>query len=161
MVKKVDYTLIGLIALAGVVIIFWKKIYEMFLAPNVQEQIQRPFDNLGKDQANELAQAIQEGLEAEWFSPLYWKKQTNAKVFTVASSAPMVQTIHSALSGIGTDESALFSVFQGCKYRTQVSWLADIYQKTFGHSMLADITDDLNDDELGSLFNLVKRLPVK
>jgi hypothetical protein len=60
-------------------------------------------------------------------------------------------------------------VFRQLKYKTQVSWLADIFQQNYKTDLFDFLKNGkgtlwqagLNSDELNEIINLVNKLPIK
>jgi hypothetical protein len=103
------------------------------------------------------------------FSPLYWKTIPNAKLITRNATNALAKRIFDAMGYFSDDESAVFSVFTQLKTKTQVSWLADIFQQNYridlldflkrGKGQLAQA--GLSDTELQQVINIVNNLPIK
>jgi hypothetical protein len=103
------------------------------------------------------------------FSPLYWKTIPNAKLITRNATNALAKRIFDAMGYFSDDESAVFSVFTQLKTKTQVSWLADIFQQNYridlldflkrGKGQLAQA--GLSDTELQQVLNIVNSLPIK
>lgn len=92
-----------------------------------------PAQNQQNSNGNAVVQKI--GEEAE---------EATENAITAASHA---RTIHEAVDGPGTDESAIFSTLNGLS-RDQVKLLKRTYQSVYGNSLLADLRDDLTDEEM-------------
>lgn len=104
------------------------------------------------------------------FSPRYWtqaKKPVN--IITVKALSNFIKTLYDAQSSFtGDDEAAIYNVFRQLKYKTQVSYLADAYQKKYkfdlleslknGHPNNVNWRSGLNSEELQTVFNIVKNL---
>lgn len=104
------------------------------------------------------------------FSPRYWtqaKKPIN--IITVAALNNLLKNLYDAQSSFtGDNEAAIYNVFRQLKYKTQVSYLADAFQKKYkfdlleslknGHPSSINWRSGLNNEELQTVFNIVKNL---
>lgn len=104
------------------------------------------------------------------FSPRYWteaKKPIN--IITVKALDNFIKTLYDAQNSFtGDDEAAIYNVFRQLKYKTQVSYLADAFQKKYKFDLLESLKNGqpgtiswrngLNNEELQIIFNIVKNL---
>jgi hypothetical protein len=103
------------------------------------------------------------------FSPIYWKQFPSATLLTRAGTEQLAKRIYDALGYFSDDEAAIISVFRLMKYKTQVSWLADIFQQMYKTDLFDFLKNGkgtlwqagLNSDELNEIINLVNKLPIK
>jgi hypothetical protein len=103
------------------------------------------------------------------FSPVYWKTIPNAKLITRNATNGLCKRIYDAMGYFSDDEPAVFSVFAQLKYKTQVSWLADVFQQNYKIDLLDFLKRGkgqlpqagLNSDELQQIINIVNALPIK
>jgi len=103
------------------------------------------------------------------FSPVYWKTIPNAKLITRNYTNGLCKRIYDAMGFFSDDEPAVFSVFAQLKYKTQVSWLADVFQQNYKIDLLDFLKRGkgqlpqagLNSDELQQIINIVNALPIK
>ena len=103
------------------------------------------------------------------FSPVYWKTITGAKLYNKNDTISFAKRIYEAMGFFSDDEPAVFSVFSQLKYKTQVSWLADIFQQKYKIDLLDFLKRGkgqlpqagLNSDELQQIINIVNALPIK
>lgn len=157
--QKWDANKIILVCVAGIGVMFWQKIYDAFFKKTSGEQIRENEGKAEVQQSSTSLAALQQGTKESWLTPNYWRRFNGAKIFTVAATAQMVATLYHAMSGFGTDESAIYSVFQSCKAKSQASWLADAYAKTYNSSLLADLSDEMDTNELSKIYLILSRLP--
>jgi hypothetical protein len=103
------------------------------------------------------------------FSSTYWKTIPNAKLITRNATNALAKRIFDAMGYFSDDESAVFSVFTQLKTKTQVSWLADIFQQNYKMDLLDFLKRGkgqlpqagLSDTELQQVLNIVNSLPIK
>jgi hypothetical protein len=104
------------------------------------------------------------------FSPRYW---TEAKkpvtIITVKALDNFIKNLYDAQNIFtGDDEAAIYNIFRQLKYKTQVSYLADAFQKKYKFDLLESLKNGhpgsmnwrsgLNNEELQIVFNIVKNL---
>jgi hypothetical protein len=103
------------------------------------------------------------------FSPRYWKEAKVKTIITTDALNKLVSTLYDAQSSFtGDDEASIYNVFRQLKYKTQVSYLADAFQKNYkfdlleslknGHPSSINWRSGLNSEELQTVFNIVKNL---
>jgi len=103
------------------------------------------------------------------FSPIYWKTVSGAKLFTRNATNSLAKRIYEAMGFFSDDEPAVYSVFSQMKYKTQVSWLADVFQQNYKIDLLDFLKRGkgqlpqagLNSNELQQILNIVNALPIK
>lgn len=103
------------------------------------------------------------------FSPVYWKTIPNATLITKNATIGLCQRIYNAMGYFTDNESEIFSVFNQMKYKTQVSWLADIFQQQYKIDLFDFLRRGkgtlpqagLSDTELQQIINQVNKLPIK
>jgi hypothetical protein len=103
------------------------------------------------------------------FSPRYWKEQKVKTIITTDALNKLVSALYDAQNSFtGDDEATIYNVFRQLKYKTQVSYLADAFQKKYkfdlleslknGHPSNINWRSGLNSEELQTVFNIVKNL---
>lgn len=101
------------------------------------------------------------------FSPVYWKTIKGAILFKKAYTDQLAKQIYDALGYFSDDEAAVKSVFRTMKHKTQVSWLADVFQQNYRTDLFDFIKNGkgflpqagLSSNDLNEIINLVNRLP--
>ena len=102
------------------------------------------------------------------FSAIYWKTIPGAKLIKRNETNALAKRIFDAMGYFSDDESAVFSVFTQLKTKTQVSWLADIFQQNYKMDLLDFLKRGkgqlpqagLNNTELQQILNIVNALPI-
>lgn len=105
------------------------------------------------------------------FSPVFWQweQRNKGKAVLIKADAvnKMVRDIQKAISSIASfsDFPAVLAVFRQLSYKSQVSFLADQFQKQTGKDLLTYlrgrgliINDGLTDQQLNTIINLVNGL---
>lgn len=103
------------------------------------------------------------------FSPVYWKSISNAKLITRNATNGLAKRLYDAMGYFSDDEPAVFSVFSQIKYKTQISWLSDVFQQNYKIDLLDFLkrgkgqlpNAGLSDSELQQIINIVNALPTK
>lgn len=105
------------------------------------------------------------------FSPVYWKKFAGQKVhlFNNDTTNRFVKRLYDAMGYFTDDESAVFSVFSQMKYKTQVSWISDNFNRTYKIDLFNFLKQGkgtlpqagLNELELQKIIKIVEALPEK
>ena len=102
------------------------------------------------------------------WKPTFWKSApAGAALIKSATANQYAATIHNAFSLFQDDFNAIFSVFSQLRTKSQVSFLADIFQQKYGEDLLSFLGDGggimpwdgLNDQNLAKITELVSRLP--
>lgn len=102
------------------------------------------------------------------FSPVFWRQGGQGTVLLrVADAEQMAAIIYKAFGNFTDDEEAVFGVFRRLSTQSQVSWLADIFQKKYKMDLLNYIRQGygifpnagLNNTELSQLLNIIDKLP--
>ena len=102
------------------------------------------------------------------FSPIFWKQGgAGTSLIKVAATEALAARIYDAMGYFTDDEAAVYSVFRTLKTQSQVSWLADIFQKKYGSDLFTFLQKGkgilpeagLNSDEIAVIINLVNKLP--
>lgn len=57
------------------------------------------------------------------------------------------------------DETALYSVFRYLKTKTQVSQLAEVFERIYSRDLYSYLQSFLNESELSKVYNTIKNLP--
>lgn len=101
------------------------------------------------------------------FSSIYWKNVRGAQLIDVASTDRLNRRIYNAMGYFSDDESAVYSVFTQLKYKTQVSWLADNFQRLYKIDLFDFLKRGkgqlyqagLNNEEMQKIIKIVNALP--
>jgi hypothetical protein len=105
------------------------------------------------------------------FSPVYWKQFQGKKVhlFNNDTTNRFVKRLYDSMGYFSDDESAVFSVFTQMKYKTQVSWISDQFNRTYKLDLFNFLKQGkgalpqagLNELELQKIIKIVEALPQK
>lgn len=102
------------------------------------------------------------------WSPTYWSKQKDAKLFKVAYTQYLCKQIYDSVSWYKDDWSMAFGAIKTCKYKTQVSWLAYQFQIMYKADLLSWLpggggwpNDRFSNEDVAQAVNYVKGLPIK
>jgi hypothetical protein len=104
--------------------------------------------------------------KANEFSPLYWKKAPQGKtsqLLTMASTNAIISNIEKGIGYVWDTPERILGSFRQLKYKTQVSWLADNWQKKHGTDLQAYLSDKLDTDKQREVYleilSITKNLP--
>jgi hypothetical protein len=104
--------------------------------------------------------------KAEEFSPLYWQKKVKGKLASLIKQTTTDQYVKTIFDGIGYFKDSpeeILGVFRKLKYKTQVSWLADNWQKTHKSDLQAWLNDRLDTESQREIYlqilSITKNLP--
>jgi hypothetical protein len=114
-----------------------------------------------REEKNQSA-AKEELLSSEYFEPSYFhdKIGTYTSIGSTKTYAYSDQ-IHNAMSGFGTDEDLIYSIFLKLNCKINISEIATAYALNYKHRLALDLADDLNDAEVLKLMDIVNKLPNK
>lgn len=157
---KKQELIIGLIA---IVILF-------FMFKGIKDAFKNLFGTFGlgstttdDERESEIARTEKKANE---FSPLYWQKPPSGKtsqLLTMAVTNKYLSTIKNAIGYVYDNPEEILGVFRQLKYKTQVSWLADNWQKQHGSDLQAWLGDKLDTDKQRNTYleilSLTKNLP--
>lgn len=121
---------------------------------------------LGGRGQREVDQELQNP-ESAW-KPAFWKSApVGSALIKRAVAEAYSKTIYDALNWYADDTAAVTGVFSALKTKSQVSFLADVFNQKYGADLLSYLQEGsdtfpwngLGDDELLRITNLVDRLP--
>ena len=102
------------------------------------------------------------------FSPVFWiNAPSGAALLTVAVATDLADRIYNGMGYFYDDEAAIISVFRLLKTKSQVSWLADVFQKKYKTDLFDFLRKGkgimyqagLNNNELNQIISIVNKLP--
>ena len=101
------------------------------------------------------------------FSPVYWKTVSGASLLKKAYTDQLAKQIYDALGYFSDDEAAVTSVFRLMKHKTNVSWLADVFQQNYRTDLFDFMKNGkgflpqagLSSIDLNEIITLVNKLP--
>lgn len=92
------------------------------------------------------------------FSPNYYKGFGSAHLLTVASAQNIAKIIYDAKGLFNDDEAAIYGAFQALSYKTQVSFLAEVFFNQYKQSLYGFLQNVLNETELAQVANIISKL---
>lgn len=106
------------------------------------------------------------GNAASFWTPTFWQNSpTGALLLTSAAAEQDVSDIYSAIGWFNDDEDAVKGVFRRLKTQSQVSYLADYFEKKYHQDLLSFLRggnwpqDRLSDADVNELDAFVSSLP--
>ena len=116
------------------------------------------------DAVNEVIEKTEK--KAEEFSPLYWQKppkNKTAMLLTMDQTKKHIAAIKKAIGYVYDSPEDIIGVFRQLKYKTQISWIADNWQKTQGSDLQAWLGDKLDTakqrESYLEILSIAKNLP--
>lgn len=100
------------------------------------------------------------------WSPTLWKNTFNAKILTRAAAERLSRDIYDSFGMFNDCEECVISAFKQLSYRTQVSYLADIFYQLYGQDLISFIRggnypqDRLSDNDVQSINSFLQKLPL-
>ncbi len=100
------------------------------------------------------------------WSPNYYKIK-GGTVFTLATAKAKAKIIYNALGNFSDDEEAIYGVLKSAKYKTQISFLCDVFYQMYKIDMFEflkrgknnwNYAAGLNSSELNQCIEIVKNL---
>ena len=154
-------------------------IFRLGIAIGVYLLVIKPIlQRVGIEKTPEQSEKEQTALKAQIdpqsaFSPTFYKTVKNAPLLKVAYAKQLAKILNDSVSGslLGDDVGAIYKVFRGLKYKTQVSWLSKVYADVYNSELINDLKNGakyaaflwntragLNDDEMQVIYGIVKNL---
>lgn len=94
-----------------------------------------------------------------YFDPLYLKGRTSYVPLGKSTGQFLSGELRSAMSGLGTDEEKIYSVFGKLKSKENIAEVSMYYLNDYNRSLQADLLNELGDKEMLILNNLINKLP--
>lgn len=93
------------------------------------------------------------------FNPRYYQDRgTGSQLLTKASAEAMAEQLYKAVGTFYDDENAVYGVLRQLKYKTQVSFLADVFYKKYGIDLYNLLERNFGSNELSVVNNIVSNL---
>jgi hypothetical protein len=101
------------------------------------------------------------------FSPLYWRQFKNARLIKQVNAQAKAKVIHEAITWTGPKFDRILAIFKTLSYKTQVSFLADVFAKMYGVDLLDYLQNGksnflvhnaLREDSLNTILQLVDKM---
>jgi hypothetical protein len=100
--------------------------------------------------------------DSNYFTRSYWKEAgKGARLLTVSDTRKLVSKLVSSAGFVTEDEESIIQVFKNLKSKSQVSWLADWFEKITTKNLVSFLTGNLNADELSRIYKHTNNLPRK
>lgn len=92
------------------------------------------------------------------FSPIYYKNKIGAKLLLKAEAQRLAKIIHEADGYFNDNELAVYSALRKLQYRTQLSWLADVFSQMYQKDLYSYLRAFLDDAEMDIVHGIVNTL---
>jgi hypothetical protein len=94
------------------------------------------------------------------FDPNYWKQGgVGTKLITVSGATAYAKVIYDAHGFFNDDEDKVRGVFRQLRTKSQVSFLADYFYRTFNKGLFDYLQTFLGPSDLSAISDIVERLP--
>lgn len=99
--------------------------------------------------------------------PNYWKTIPGAMILTRSAAEKMADTLYNSFGWINDSEDQAKAVIRSLKFKTQLSFLSQVFTEKFGYDLLSFLRggnypfDRLSDADVNELNNFINKLPVK
>lgn len=134
-----------------VIILLIVVVFAFVILKSLRDSVKNFFASFGMgtstatDAVNEVIEKTEK--KADEFSPLYWQKAPKNKVASLIKMDQTKKYINAIKKGVGyvwDNPEEIVGVFRQLKYKTQVSWIADNWQKSQGSDLQAWLGDKLD-----------------
>lgn len=97
----------------------------------------------------------------EAFRPSYYKNlKGSVRLLKMQNAKDLAKEIYNSRTAyVYTDDARILGVFKKLSTKSQVSFLAEVFQKEYGEDMLNFFFKPMTNDYLEQLYDLVKSLP--
>lgn len=94
------------------------------------------------------------------FSPRYWKDQKGESVQLIpkATAEKLADQLNDAIGFFSDDENAVYGILRQLNYKTQLSWLADVFFEKYKMDMYQLLSRNLGDEEMDVVNNIATQL---
>lgn len=102
-----------------------------------------------------------------WWSPVFYKDKTNARILSRAATEEKAKAIYNAFGLFNDGEEQVIGVFKTLPSQAAASWLSDVFYQLYGEDLLAFLRggnwpqDRLSDEDVAVINNYINSLPVK
>ncbi len=97
------------------------------------------------------------GIESP-FSPQYYKNKVGAKLITKAEAQRLAKIIYEADGYFNDNEGAVYSALRQLQYRTQLSWLADVFAQQYQKDLYTYLRSFMDDSEMDVVHGIANNL---
>lgn len=150
------------IVIAVIVIVFIVIIKASNFQNTIMEFLGLKDDKDEKETNENLAAAAAAAASGNWFSPSYYKSSKDPKLVDAASAKNLAKTIYDSVGYVYDNSTKAAGAIKQLSYKSQVSQVADVFQKEYSHDLKAfmDTAFDTDDQKktLASIYNYVKNL---
>lgn len=101
------------------------------------------------------------------WAPTMWKQVSGAIILTNAAAVKFTDELYNAFGAFNDCEECVKAVFRQLKFKTQVSYLADVFYQRYGQDLLAYLRggnwpqDRLSSADLAEINSFIQKLPLK
>lgn len=134
--------------------------------------INKLFETFGINKSEGEKAYLTEQTTGSPFSPNYWRNYrlthgANTQILTTTGANYLANIIYNSIGYLGNDFQKIFGALKQLKYKTQLSFLAEIFQKRYNADLLTYlrnaksnmlIHNALTDDQINQVVNFVNTL---
>lgn len=94
------------------------------------------------------------------FSPRYWKAQKGDTVQLIpkATAEQLADQLNDAIGFFSDDENAVYGILRQLNYKTQLSWLADVFFEKYKMDMYQLLNRNLSEEEMDVVNSIATQL---
>lgn len=92
------------------------------------------------------------------FSPTYYKNVIGAHLVTRATAQQLAKKIYDADDLTDDDENDVYAALRQLQYKTQVSWLADVFNQMYQQDLYGYMRSFLDDNEMNVVHAIVNQM---
>jgi hypothetical protein len=92
------------------------------------------------------------------FNPNYYKSVSGAQLVTKANAQAIAQTLYDAHGLFNDDEQAVYGALRQLSYKTQLSWVADVFYQQYQQDLYQYLRNFLDDSEMSIVNSIAANL---
>lgn len=92
------------------------------------------------------------------FNPNFYKSVAGAQLVTKAVAQSIAQTLYDAHGFINDDEQAVYGALRQLSYKTQLSWVADVFYQQYQQDLYQYLRNFLDDSEMSIVNSIAANL---
>ena len=126
--------------------------------------------DITKSEVEEKVTTQQSGGVKSPFNPLYWRQIKGAKLLTQAQAQAKATVLYNSITNTGPKFDTILAIFKTLQYKTQVSFLADVFARKYKRDLLDYLQNGrsnflvhnaLREDSLNTILQLVDKMKTK
>lgn len=95
---------------------------------------------------------------SDYFNPSLWQGVTKSRLLPDETARENAEILRKAMKGLGTNESAINSVFRSLTDKIQVSQIAFFYLSAYSRDLASDLSKELTKKELQITYDIINNI---